>query len=104
MAIRVFDCELPKPIRHVFGTPFGLTVFPYSVPQRIDIIDRKILRCRSVGRPKVRVVHEHDGNAVTAEAAPPLRLARSPESQDRFVPGDRLAHVLRLKHWYQLSK
>src|SRR5215207_1910138 len=80
VAVRVFDCEFPKPIGHVFGTPFGLTVFLYSVPQRINIIDGKILRRRSVGRSKVRVVHKHDGNAVTAEAAPPIRLARSPES------------------------
>ena len=35
--------------------------------------------CRSVRRSKVCVVHEHNGDAVTAKVAPPFRLARSPE-------------------------
>src|SRR5690242_9010448 len=51
------------------------------------------------------IVHEHDGDSVTAQATPSTDLrTRLLKSQNLFIPTDRLAHVLGLKHWHQLAK
>src|SRR5262249_397580 len=66
VAVGVFDGELTEAVRKVLRTPFGLTVPLNSVPQRINIIDGEILGCRCVGLSEMRIVHKHNGNAVTA--------------------------------------
>jgi hypothetical protein len=53
------------------------------------------------------IVHEHDADVITAQGTPSVLLLAStgpPESQDSFVPSDRLAHILGLKHRHQLLK
>ena len=80
VAVGVLDGELTKSVRKVLRTRFGVTMPLNSVPQRINVIDRKILRCRRMGRPEVRIFHEHDGNVITAQGTPSILLLARPSA------------------------
>src|SRR5262245_4390253 len=66
VAVGVLDGEFAETVRKTLWAPFGLAVLLNSGPQCINVVDGEVLSCRCVGLSEMRIVHKHDGNAVTA--------------------------------------